>query len=265
MKKNFKCFLKEAESDFCALGFSLNDIEKFVKDRKLDINQLCQIIENEVEKSHNFALYFLTTTVACKLYKTNNSKFDIVLNYSMLAVKKYPPAINAIGFFYMHGIFDVEQKLEKAILYFRQAMKAGFLPAQCNLAELYFSQFNRYGIVDFRTSAEMLYNSAIAKGFKKAKFYYAFSLLDILDVPKSDKEKAYSLLDEALRDGVNAAILLVNRCPKLQADIDNFKKVSETNLVTQEPNRGAEISRGDLRRVTTISPPSSPTQFEFEL
>lgn len=265
MKENFKCFLKEAESDFCALGFSPNDIEKFIEERKVDFLQLCQFIENEVEKPNNFALYFLTTLVSCGLYKSNNTKFDVILNYSVLAVKKYPPATNAIGFFYMHGIFDGERNIERAILYFRQAMKAGYLPAQCNLAELYFSQFNRFAIVDFRTSAEMLYNSAIAKGYKKAKFEYAFSLLDVSVVPKADKEKALSLLDEAVREGVNAAILLLRRCPQLQADIDNFKKVSETSMVTQKPNMGVEISQGGLRRVTSISPPSSPTQFEFEL
>ncbi len=256
MKENFECFLKEAESDFCALGLSVSAIEEFVRAQNIDINQLCRFIENEMKKSNNFAWYFLTTVVTCGIYKSYNSKFDIVLNYSVLAVNKYPPAMNAIGFFYMRGLIDGVQRLDKSILYFEQAMKTGSLPAQCNLAGLYFAQFNCFGIVDFRVSAEMLYNDAINKGYTKAKYHYAFSLLDVLVVTEADKERAINLLKESANENVKASKTLLEKC--LLAKATNIVRVD------RETNQNIATSQELLRQVTSISPPS-PTQFEFEL
>ncbi len=212
MKEDFQVFLKGIEKEFCMLGLDIDAIKAYVcrvtNESGIDLQELLCGIENSYNDNSKFIRYFYTTANLCGLCEAKWDALKFEMNYSELALQKYPPALYMIGLFYLLGV-NSDKDLSRALMYFRFAGDRGFAPAKTQVANLIFRGSRKYSIPADRSYAELLYHQTMLAGDPRAAYYYAFSLLDVYHVPAHDKQKAMVLLNEAAAKGVQAAIRLL--------------------------------------------------------
>ncbi|QOL26654.1 sel1 repeat family protein [Thalassotalea sp. LPB0316] len=174
-------------------------------------------------------------------------------NYKSAALRGHPEAMSTLGQFYEHG-YGVEQNKDKALRYYKKAVKDGSISASFKAGLMYITQSP---IRDIDKGIYYL-TKAARKGYQQADFILAIAYLSdsfgMQDLKKADQylAKAYQHQHPDMPNVID----MIKAKPSLS--LDQFprldKLVNKTPLITDQ-NGNLSWPSDNMETITITAPP----------